>query len=182
MMNFLLSLQETGSNLQNCLKTKIVFSSRHALAIEHILKLPFPVYFEDADHVTQVCNEICAEECGFDSLQDCIGKPWFQPFNPKSVIQSLINDKTVVKNNQYKIVEEFAVRKDNTPVHTFSIRMPWYNLENKIIGLFGCSILLGKQSLCHALSLIKELGLLNHPYLAPFEGLEIIIIFFQKEK
>jgi DNA-binding CsgD family transcriptional regulator len=136
--------------------------SHDAPTTSKILNLPFPVYFENTQHVTIHCNEICAEECGFSSLTDCLNNEWYKPFKKNSVLQSLENDEDVVANNRYKIVEEHALRKDDISVHTLSFRMPWYDDNNKIGGLFGCSILLDKHNLVDSLSLIQQVGLLDY--------------------
>jgi DNA-binding CsgD family transcriptional regulator len=136
--------------------------SHNAPSISHILNLPLPVYFETNQHITINCNEIYAEACGFSSLSDCLNNEWFKPFKKKSILPSLANDEDVVLNNRYKIVEEQALRKDDISVHTLSVRMPWYDANNKIGGLFGCSIMLDKHNLADSLSLIQQAGLLDY--------------------
>ena len=41
------------------------------------------------------------------------------------------------------------------------MKFPWYNDDNKVIGLLGCSIVLCQHSLANSLSLIASLGILN---------------------
>jgi DNA-binding CsgD family transcriptional regulator len=130
--------------------------------LSSILNLPFPIFFENIEHIAEICNETCVEEAGFDSIRECLTKEWFKPFKKNSVLQSIVNDKEVVREKKFKITEEQAIRKDEISFHALCIRMPWYNNENKIIGLFGCSILLNKHPLSNSLSLLSELGLLNN--------------------
>lgn len=129
--------------------------------VSDIVKLPFQVYFENTEHTTLKSNEIYAEVCGFESMQECIGEKWFKPFKYKTIVPTIKNDKEVISQNKYIIVEESGSRKDDVELHTLSIRMPWYDNENKIIGLFGFSISLGKAPLAESLLQIAELGLLN---------------------
>lgn len=129
--------------------------------VSDILKLPFQVYFENTEHSTVKSNEIYADVNGFVSLQECIGERWYKPFKYKTILPTLKNDKEVIYKNKYIIVEESGLRLDETEVHTLSIRMPWYNIENKIIGLFGFSISMGKAPLASSLLEIANLGLLN---------------------
>jgi DNA-binding CsgD family transcriptional regulator len=42
-----------------------------------------------------------------------------------------------------------------------SIKSPWYDDENHIAGVFGCSIVLGQHSLAESLSAIVQLGLFD---------------------
>lgn len=161
------------------------YLTNHTVA--SLLALPVAVYFEDMRHQTSRCNEITAIECGFNSINECIGIPWVKPFEPKNVIQSIINDVDVVKNNRIKITEENPLRKDNISVHTLSVRMPWYNDDDKIVGLFGCSIVLGKHSLAASLEHIVSLGLFNpidtHAYLLKNSvGCEINNVYLSKRE
>lgn len=129
------------------------------LTIANVLKLPFAVYL-NSDHNIVNCNEICAELSGFVSARDSIGKKWFKCYEPSTIKPSLINEQDVIKNNKYKIIDDILIRKDSTNVHALSIKMPWYNDKDKIIGLFGYSVFLGRHSLSESLSLMSKLGLL----------------------
>lgn len=57
--------------------------------------------------------------------------------------------------------DEVNVRKDNAALSLLSIKAPWYDDQNKIIGTYGCSIVLGRHALAESLSLMQNLGLLN---------------------
>lgn len=132
------------------------------VSLSTLLDITAAIYFEDFDHQTIICNEITAEECGFISLKDCIGAPWYVPFEQKSVFKTLQNDRNVVKHESLKFLEEAGVRNDGTLIRTLSVRMPWYNNNNTLIGLFGCSILLGKHSVSGVLSQLHNMGLLAY--------------------
>lgn len=136
---------------------------KERLRLKTLLQLPFPVYFSDMNHVNKQCNEACLEMCGFDSFNDCLEVEWYKPFMRKTVLNSIYNDTEVITRNEFKIIEELIVRKGGTNIHTLSVRMPWYNQDNKIIGLFGCSIVLDKNPLADSLAQINALGLLNKP-------------------
>lgn len=153
-----LRIQRVGNGIK-LMPPKKGLANNHT--VSDILKLPFQVYFENREQVTCKANEIYAEVCGFETLQDCIGTKWFRPFKTKTILPTINNDKEVVTKSKYIIVEEAGLRKDETEVHTLSIRMPWYNDENKTIGLFGFSISLGRTPLADSLLQIANLGLLN---------------------
>lgn len=129
-------------------------------SVGDLLALPFQVYFENTEQETIQSNEIYADINGFVSLEDSIGKKWFKPFKEETVTPTLLNDKSVIEQDKYIIVEESGFRKDETLVHTLSIRMPWYGLDNTIAGLFGFSISLGKAPLAESLLQIAQMGLL----------------------
>ncbi|MBI2792155.1 MAG: LuxR family transcriptional regulator [Gammaproteobacteria bacterium] len=141
-----------------------------------ILKHPFSVYLETTQHVIIKSNEITAEACGFASLDDFIGKPAFRFFKKDTIEKKIANHKQVIRNDALVIAEENALLQDGSEVNTLSVRMPWYNDENKIIGLFGCSIVLGKNPLAESLTKITKLGLLNLDQLqnkSNFAGLKV---------
>lgn len=130
--------------------------------IDSLLQLPFPVYLEDTAHFSIKSNEETAKACGFLSLNDFIGKSPFKYFKKETILPKLTNHKKVIRENKLVIAEESALRKDGSELNTLSVRMPWYNDQNKIIGLFGCSIVLGINPLAEFLTNITHLGLLNN--------------------
>jgi len=68
-----------------------------------------------------------------------------------------------MKKNTRKIIEEeFALKKDDdSPKRGLSIKLPWYNNQFEILGLFGITIIFGEQKMDNILSHISEIGLLN---------------------
>lgn len=140
--------------------------SHTGLATEHtvasLLQLPLSIYFIRADSINANVNEHDATLCGFDSVKMAIGKKCFSNFTQKSAEITTKNDNEVVRTRRIKISEEDVVLSDgNISRPTLSIKFPWYNNVNKIIGLFGCSIILGKHPLADSLSTVTNLGLLN---------------------
>lgn len=135
-------------------------NSSFQCSIGNLLKLPFPIYFNFNEFIIN-CNESCAEINGFISLADSIGKKWYKPYKLNTISETLKNQKDVINNDKFKIIEDILVRKDETNIHALSFKMPWYNNESKIIGLFGCSIFMGKQPLAESITQIKNLGLLD---------------------
>ena len=158
-----------------------IYINEHTLL--SLKERPFSVYLENTELITESCNEIAAMHCGFMSSQESIGNPWFKPFELKSIEQSIENNKNVIKNKQYTIVEESAIRKDGISTHTLSIKMPWYNNENKITGLFGCTIDLGKQLLAESLLQITQLDFFNSNFVNNLPiGLEIDSVYLSKRE
>lgn len=130
-------------------------------SIGGLLKLPFPIYFNSKDEVIINCNESSAEASGWISREDSLGKNCYLTYKKNTIKQSVKNQQDVIQNDKYKIIEDILIRNDDQPMHALSFKMPWYNDENNIIGLFGCSIFLGKQPIAESLSHIANLGLLD---------------------
>ena len=146
--------------INNTTRTHFMHDTKHT--VSSILTLPLGVYFIKADSINAIVNEQDAKSCGFDSIKNAIGKTCFAGFTQAATEITTQNDKAVMSNQCVKISEEDVVLSNgNISRPTLSIKLPWYNNENKVIGLFGCSIILGQQSLAYSLDLVSEIGLLS---------------------
>ena len=112
-------------------------------------------------------NEECAEVCGFDSVTESVGKTLFEVSKKESASQLIQNCNEVITTSQVKMFEEENLRKDGSRYQLLSIKSPWYNEENKIVGICGFSIALGKHMLADSLTTISKLGLLSSPETPP---------------
>lgn len=128
--------------------------------VGNIFNLPFPVYL-NIDHRIIKCNDVCADLNGFISTQDAINKKWYTTYNKSTITDILKNQESVINDDQFKIIEDNAVRRDGAITRALSFKMPWYNKENKIIGIFGCSIWLNNHSIAESLMMVNKLGFLN---------------------
>jgi len=137
-------------------------SSSPPTSVAHLMQLPLNIYFLTPDGTTLSMNEPCIESCGFNSLQDSIGKSLLDVSTQESATKLIHNCHETLTANQIKIFEELNFRKDGMSLSLLSVKAPWYDDNNKIIGTFGCSIVLGKHRLAQSLMQIAELGLL-HP-------------------
>ncbi len=81
---------------------------------------------------------------------------------PEEDARRLIHtDKAVVKTSQTKIVDDPVVCKDGTNRQFYTVKTPLYDTRDKVIGLFGCSVLLDDQPFAAAIAEIAQLGLLK---------------------
>jgi len=70
----------------------------------------------------------------------------------------------VIQSDSIQIFEEENQRKDDVSMQFLSIKAPWYNDDNMIIGIMGCSIVVGKHSLSEAMNIVRGLGLLDNQH------------------
>ena len=126
-----------------------------------ILELPFNFYFLNTQGTTQLMNEESALMCGFKSAEDALGKSLFDVSQVESAKTLINNCAEVINDEVLKIFEEENTRKDGENLNFLSIKCPWYDLDETILGIFGCSIVLGKHGLANALSSIIALGLFD---------------------
>jgi DNA-binding CsgD family transcriptional regulator len=89
-----------------------------------------------------------------------------------------------MKSKKTQIFEENIIQQSNdSACRALSVKMPWYNCQNKVIGLFGCTIILGKDSLADSLTLITKMRLLIPiENLSPHIELEINGIYLSKQQ
>ena len=131
------------------------------ISVVDALALPLNVYFINLESKMQHINEVCAERMGLDSVSDSRGKSMLDiaPYdNASKVIQT---DKEVIKTQQAKIVEDTVMFRDENCLNFLSVKAPWYNADNEMIGVFGCSISLAHDSLSESLRTISRFGLLD---------------------
>lgn len=135
------------------------------ITVDDMLNLPCCVYFSNCDSQYQLSNETCANVCGFDSPAAARDKSLLNTAFRKSAAAIFKNDQTILLNNRKEIIEENLLLRNGHHEHGFSLKMPWYNQHHEIVGLFGITIVSGKQQLSEALSNIAAFGLLkfNNP-------------------
>lgn len=132
------------SAYKNGIKLSPPVSRNHqTLTVADVMSLPLNVYFLNAESRYQSANERMVETLKFLSLKDCIGKSVSHIFNKNSAQSILYNDRTVITSGEPAIREEFGVYSNDKPEHALSIKLPWFNDEDKIVGIIGFSFLLG---------------------------------------
>lgn len=130
--------------------------------VKDVLSMPFGVYFDNRDAVIQRANAHNAELCGFDSEKNATEKSYFKRFTTSTAHTLLQYDQEAMINEATRIYEETIQYNNHDEKHRLlSVKMPWYNIENKVIGLFGCCIYLDKNPLADFLTSMTEMGLFN---------------------
>lgn len=134
-------------------------SSNHFL--KNIMKLPFCIYLMNKLSEKIRLNEYSVAACGFNSAKHAIGKTVAHVLKPSSAKSIMGNDHDVINTSNMRIIEEFADHKNNQTVEALSIKLPWYNSNDEIIGVFGCSNIYGVHSIPDFLITARQLRLLN---------------------
>ncbi len=145
--------------VQDFQRSYTFYDTGHTVA--SLLNLPVCVHFSDTQSANLKLNENTVIASGFNSMKDAIGKTLATVFTRESANQIVENDHEIMTANRIKIFEGIYNRNDEINFQALSVKTPWYNSEDKIIGVFGCTIAFGKQSLAESLSHIAALGLLS---------------------
>ncbi len=130
--------------------------------VSSLMKLPLNVYFVDTDCSLVKLNEDVAELCDFDSPNSAIGKTAFDFANKKSAEFAQFSDKKVMRQNAIGLFEHELALIDGDNYREFTVKAPWYDDNNKIIGVVGFSTAIGKHSLVNSIIELKKLGLLDY--------------------
>lgn len=123
-------------------------------------RLPYNIYFINTESYIVNINEFTVISNGFYSAEDAIGRTVSDITSKEHALRLLSNDKTILNDNKMKLIDETFNRNDGLLVNAFSIKMPWYDNNHKILGIFGYSIL-GNTGPKYAAYIAKSLGLNN---------------------
>lgn len=130
-------------------------------SVEQILKQPFSIYFVKGEDCSLArINSTCAENCLFDSELSAIGKISSDFLNKESAHFAVTADRTVLAQETVNICEHELEHSDGATYNYLTIKSPWYQ-DQKLVGVFGCSIMLNRHPLVNSLQSIAELGLLS---------------------
>jgi len=169
-----LVIQRFGPGIK-LIRPEKVSSSLHEnmLSVDKMLSMPLNVYFVNRQSVLQNLNKETQENAGFDSIQSAVGKTVAIAATKETTKITLDHDQTVFRTSTMQIRDEIYTRLiDNLQFTSINAKLPWFDNENKIIGVFGFSIILSadenlteKCSLTASFSKIFEMimpyGLLN---------------------
>lgn len=126
-----------------------------------LFSLPMCVHFTDEHNQIQIISSTAAELCGFHSVKDAIGRTLMDVSEKQSALTVINNCQEVMKTKSSKIYEEKVTRRDEVLNHCVSIKLPWYNDANKMIGVFGCTAVVGVQPLNGLFEKVLAMGVLS---------------------
>lgn len=145
------------------------FAVSKVMSLHDAMDLPFNFYMTSKDHIIRKLNDLCASSHGHDknTLQGLDVKNAFE--DKEFTTQLLANDAMVMSTRRPHFFDEYSVLNDKSVINGVSLKMPWLNDKNAVIGIIGCSIVFNTDSfatLARNLSLITKTFLFNvkmHP-------------------
>jgi len=162
-----LELHKIDSGIQLVKPGDEIFSVKRKVlgVVSDFLQMPCSVYFETADGVIRMLNERNAAFCGFDSVSNAIGKHYFDTLPKRTVSLLRYNDNIVMQSEAATLFEEDILQDNSEVKKAITLKLPWYNNDKKVMGLFGMSILVGKDALTQPLLQMAKMGFLTeHQY------------------
>jgi DNA-binding CsgD family transcriptional regulator len=136
------------------------------ISVADLLALPFNAYFLNPESINLNANENTAYTQSFKSLKDLIGKSVRDVMKPYFAEIVLVEDQTVFNSGKLLITENYGQRLDDVELQCLTIKYPWYNANEKLIGVLGISIMQRNYaviSIAESLSILYQYGLLGSP-------------------
>lgn len=152
--------------------------------VPFVMSLPCNVYFLSRESKIQRLNETNARAICADSPKAAIGKTSLDYLRGPGAELIVQNDIETVKTEKLKVVEEDGMRADGVVFNGLTIKMPWYDDNNNVIGVFGYSISFATQSLAGTISQIVDTGTFNflpNP-VALLPGRNILDVYLSKRE
>jgi len=161
-----LLLQRYGKGLRLVRPDRISRKNTTGYSLSAMAEIPLNFYLYDLDNHVQFSNEQNTRLCGWDSSKEFLGKHVSQLIETKSANQLIHNNRMIQKANAFKIIDEYLIQPDSMHFNALTLKFPWLNDKNRVIGIIGFSIPFmqdDKASLAPSLSLLVTMGLLNAP-------------------
>lgn len=124
------------------------------------MAIPCNVYFLDHESRLVAGNEPTAQTMHFDSVSKAIGKSLSDTWDPESAKRAHDNDLIIKKSKQGAFFEELEPLEHEAPNNLLSIKLPWYDSDDRVLGVFGFAVVLGRQPLSQSLADINSFGFL----------------------
>lgn len=154
--------------------------------VSSYLDLDCCVYFGTTDSQFQRINEADAVAINCASPNAAIGRYPKSFLNKESAERAIQHDIKVMSANRTIVSEETYVWENNVQREFIVVKSPWYDHDNKIVGLFASGSALGGQSVADFLNNVMQIGLLNQAKLFPnnniLSGAEIDGIYLSKRE
>jgi len=128
--------------------------------VEEHMQLPFDVFFKLHDSSLVKINERAAQTCSLDSPEDGVGRRIEDLFATESAHKVVTHDIRAMKYDQTTMLEYELKRRDGEIKRLLTVRTPWYDTNDNIMGIMGYGINLSSHSMVAAISHLHQTGLL----------------------
>ena len=173
-----------GLQLVDLEKSKLKKHEANLPILADLFKLPLSIYFLNQQSQLKTCNTINLGFLQTDNLKQVYNKSAYDIYKNNHCLQILENDRKVIVHQQRYFFDEQCQINNQTLLNCISMKLPWFNSENKIIGIAGFSIFNQNNSLATSLTLLSQLGFLNSEKesLARLPGLSLKNIYISRRE
>ncbi len=173
-----------GIKLLDPEKKNATFMSEKADSLSDLFKLKLSIYLLDHESRLQNCNIENLDLLNTASFKDVYKKSAFDVWQNETCRAMIQNDKNVICYQKKFFFDEQMPTNNGLFIDGLTIKLPWYGAENKVIGVMGFSVVIGKYSLASSLSLIANLGIFDQKNNLPMylPGLKLGNIYLTKRE
>src|SRR5581483_2761861 len=129
------------------------------ITVQDLMRMPVSFWLLDTHGATKAINPEGIDVCGFHSAKAAIGRSLLDVSKKESAIELIENCQKVIHSDKFMIFEECNFRKDGLQQQFLSVKLPWYDLDQTVVGVCGFSIVLGRHSLANNLSILARHGI-----------------------
>lgn len=123
-------------------------------------QLSFNAYMKNCQHEIQYLNDPFLQCMNYSSENDILGKTVFSDIDPLFAETIRSNNNRIMQYQRQSILDEEGVRLiDGLSIHSLSIKMPWYNENGQVMGLFGFGIIATRDSYAQAINQLLAMNL-----------------------
>jgi len=158
-----LAIYRSGTGIKLTNSGQNLIPGNH-ISVSEIYKLPLCVYFLDTNSSLQSLNEFELIFLDKNSIKDLVGKTARDIVQPKVAESWMANDREVIRTRKNVFQEEIMIRKDEITMPALTIKFPWYDDNNHLIGVFGTSVIIDNDngiSFAESMRMLTQTGLLN---------------------
>jgi DNA-binding CsgD family transcriptional regulator len=130
------------------------------VSIKEFMHMSTSFWVLDTHGKTIMINAEGADVCGFKSTKDAVGKSLVDVSSKETAMQLIGNCHDVIQVKEPKIYDEINIRKDGLQQQFLSIKLPLYDNQQNVRGVFGVSIVLGRHALADNLNFLQQIGIL----------------------
>jgi len=183
-----LLLQKYAGGIKLVRPDRVACQYTTGFSLGSTLKVPLNFFAYDLENNVQFSNDQHNQICGFLSNEDVRGRHVSHFVDVNSTNELICNNQMVIHSNVFKIIDEYSTRHDGFHIGATTLKFPWYNEQDDIVGIIGCSITSSDDNqppLAQSLSLLLNMGLLNSsvkPAATTFPGLIIENTYFSKRE
>jgi len=100
--------------------------------------IPDSIFFKDLNSRFILINKACAEKFGVENPVEAVGKTDFDYFRKEYARPACEDEQEIIKTGKPIIgFGEKETFKDKANRWTYTTKMPWYDEDRNIIGIFG---------------------------------------------
>lgn len=118
------------------------------VSLQDAMKLSFNIFFHNCEFITEELNEATWTTCAYESKADAIGSNINRTCIRKDQSERVENNNLmVIDSHKMLIIDEPADLINDQKINAVSIKFPWYNNEDQVVGVFGCAMLIKEDNL-----------------------------------